>query len=349
MTPSIKLTYFDGSGGFDETGTVTSVDTALGDFFVHIVGTFAGDITYFSTGKFITQVGDSHAWFGSASEPNAPVAGSVGDIQSADISYPTHPSITSYVFPFSSVVASLQDTKMSYVFPANGINVLMRYPKLPTTIGSEIWSWDGQQFTAFSLKSAALLVMLSSPAGFQVSRTISTVCPSVRFINGSGCYDCISPAVLTFEGSSTCLSGQVSVVKEEGSWTPVTASVFLDVVTKIFYISIDATKKYQDGKIQFVGTGGSISVDFEFEAFSDINIQNDTITNDTSVPAHTSSSHHSWDFFGKWFPSLPHWLSILLDVIFGIIVALIGAAILVGMIYLGWLMVVKCLRKPKSD
>jgi len=92
--------------------------------------------------------------------------------------------------------------------------------------------------------------------------------------------------------------------------------------------------------VNFELTVGDATVSVAFIASEFIDFQDDVFTPVTDETSDNSDPVVNGKFFAKWFPSLPNWTAILLDVL-----ALVVMCVIVALVI--WL-VVKCFRSRRT-
>jgi len=318
----------NGSGIVDDSGLVVD------DFNLVINGLFQGSVTSFGSNDFICSEG-SGCFFGFASPRNAPIAGSVGDLQAPSSSYVTNPSTTAFSFPMTSFVKNVQQNKATYIAPAVGASRLSSYPKLPMLIGDVFWSYDGNSFSGLAKSTGALSITVTTLQELLFTSVVASICPEVQFLNATGCYSCLTPAVAWFKARSTCGSG-LSPVSINSPYTVLTTAV--ELTASWASIDVEFLTPVQD--VNAVVLIGTVASTVKFTATENIDVDIDTISNVTDVPTDPDEDKAKLNFFAKWFPSLPNWLDIVLDVI----LLLVCIAVLCLVIWAIYRLIKSCTR-----
>jgi len=307
-------------------GAITDDGLVVGDFNLVVNGLFQGSTTSFGSNNFICSP-SSGCYFGFASPRNAPIAGSVGDLQAPTSSYPTNPSRTAFSFPFTSFTKNVQQNKATYVAPVVGATRLSSYPTLPMLIGDVFWDYVGGSFVGLAKSTGGLSVKVTTLQDLLFTSVVAAICPEVEFYNATGCYSCLTPVVAWVKARSTCGAGLVSV-SVPSPYTSLTTAVELTSAWE--FIDIEFLTPIQD--VDTVITIGSAQVPVEFTAVENIDVNIDTISNVTDVPSTPDEDTAHLNFFAKWFPSLPSWLAILLDIVL-LIACIVVLCLLIWLAY----------------
>jgi hypothetical protein len=187
-------------------------------------GEFSSPQTLF-TDQFVYDIVSGVTYYVAASNPNGPVAGEIGEIQTP---YPAavaaNSNSASLWAPTGMVVIgeNEQGGIMDLItFSTPSYNKLTEYNKFPMNIGPNTWgayaTFAGSQYSydlgVRSNLTDAGAVSLTLETTFPVTfvQTISRVCPQLTLGNVLGCYNCPQGFSVVMSAYSTCSAGPALV------------------------------------------------------------------------------------------------------------------------------------------
>jgi len=318
LRPQITVNFTDAYG----VSTITNIDVISNaneignNMTVTIDGTLAGNVVQFANQKVVACANDVS--LGAASEVNAPVAHSVGDIQgNTPSSFSPWQSFLRATGLYTAVPASSSTT---YIFEAAGFGARATHDFLPTTRGSIMWAYSSNNLVGLDTAPGALLGHLSTSNPVVVRRQVNVVCPVITSANASGCFSCDQGATITIFAHSSCSSGG-AVVTATGGITIATTSVVLQTTTTRIDIKINSGTASIFGILTL--TSGQYSDQVQYEATlvaEDLVV----INNDTVVNTGGNSTGSGFLDFQSWFDGLSSFFRGLL-----VVGMIIGAIILV--------------------
>lgn len=281
------------------------ITTTVGYLKITPQGSLSQQPTDFGTKKLIVS-NAANVWLGSAAEPNAPVAQGVGDIQAISFSKFSTPAENAFLYASNIVSEDKRTNQIIYTAARTGWSALSSYPKLPTVVAGNTWTYSNGVFSSLVSSTAPLLVTVSTDASFTVVRTLEAVCPTITLKKASGCADCFLGISFVFQAKSKCLSGLATVTFKPDTAVEIsTKSVLLDTDVKNFTVNAFTSLKRVVGSICLTGTGGQAcaSVDFKTTTSSPVD-PNDPPANTTSFRNSTDNFKWSGLFsnFAKYFP-----------------------------------------------
>lgn len=286
--------------------TLDQANTVIGKLSLTILGTLTGDAAVFGTNKFIRN--DTHLLYGAASDPNAPVASFIGDIQSNSPSIDTESGQSSFIFAGSIATLVQNSLQATYQFQQSGFNHLAHYPSTPFRLGPYIIDQEDGVVIGLNSNPGALVLSIETTEPIIVSRTLDYVCPEATFLNISGCYNCLEPAKAVISVKSSCSNG---IVQLRSALTLTTLTLRITTAYQFYEVYFISATKDVDATLDLIGTGQTTSVRLTGTLFSD-----DLIDSDDNITVITNRT-----LFRRWFPdlvpSLANFLSSLL--IIGII------------------------------
>lgn len=306
----------------------TGYRTDVNGFSLYVVGTFEGDYTEFGTQKVIKSENYANSvWMYSASEPNQPQRGAIGDIQADSLIQLQTPGVNNFRFD-KAIVSRVQGTYSDqFTFATCGIDQVGNFLKpFPTVIGGNSWSYTNGELISNITTAPAILYTIETPVGLKFQRVVYKVCPKALFKSASGCYNCLLGFQIIIEASSLCRDGPVTFYTEDPTIHLHTSSIILTTSTKNYTISGTTTKSENDFNLLLYGNGGNFTINVAFTAVFESTVSNDTDyknNNDGrggSNPVNWDDIKDSFsnvlpgfleDLFGSGLPSWKQWLILI--------------------------------------
>jgi len=341
--PVISYSIFDGVS--THTGEITMSSPTTSDAFLSmsVVGSLSENPTFFGTNKFIFDTSSSQAWYGPACEQNIPVIGSLGDLQAESGAYPLTESRVAFNFDFQSVTHSTGQNKATYVVSSNGARHLPSLPQFHMVIGFYYLSATDGLITGHSSTPSTTVVNMLSLDTVTITSVVTQVCPEISALNGTGCYDCGTPATVYVNMRATCTPGYLRITSSSGNVTVATSSVYATFYNEHLPIQVYVFERYVSFTLAFFdSTNVARYVDFSFEAVEFVNVNTDEITTPVDTDTDQTPDGYKLDFLGGL--GLPRWLSCTLDVI----IVIIGASLVILLLFLIFYGIYKCIKNKKA-
>jgi hypothetical protein len=305
--PTISIKLSSGAGVIKQTTLVAASNvTSLDGYTIKILGSLAGTVSEFGTLKVIDAGG--YAWLGVASEPDAPIAGTVGQIQANALSQLN----TNGFSVATGIVSKTQNTKSDtfHYIQAPPIQT-PQFKKFPFTLNSVHWSsvaFSNSRLRGENMNPGALLVSIETPDVLTVTRERDVICPVITDVgDASGCFDCLLGSVFTILAKSSCVGGVVAAETDSDSVTLMDVSLILTTEETNYTIRFQPTKS--SGSFQFC-LRSETSVACKKVGYTAIE---DTLVSDprfqipgvdeSSGLSDSSGTTHWWDFFTKDIPN----------------------------------------------
>ena len=232
----------------------------MGNFTVRVEGSLTGSTTLFGAEKIVITNGDTRMGF--ASDVNAPVGGSLGDIQAS------HPGqlgpYGQYKVATGLATANPTSGSTNYHFVGSGFPSMSTMDVLPTMRGTSIWSRTGALLVGLNTEPGALLLSLNTPSGLTISRRVNVVCPSIISVDLVGCLACDQSATLVVRAKSTCSEG-MALVEVTGSLTALTTSVVLSHEDVEIFVRVHSSTRSNSGTITLKAGPHTASIDYNGE------------------------------------------------------------------------------------
>lgn len=261
-TPMIQVEVIDTTGvTVVQNATLTSSPITIGSFSFTIVGTFNNGAAIFGSRKaMICSNGQNYLGF--ASEVNAPVAGSIGDIQSNNAAQLFSNSITAFIYaPGLFTFSGGGGTSVSYSFRNPGFDALSVQPKLPTTFGNSVWNYVSGNLESDLLSIGTMVVQVNTVGtGYTIQRRVELVCPEASFISMDGCFSCDSGAAIKISAKSLCFGGLVSISDDDTDVIISTSSIVITNTTSTYTIFAKSPHTDVEMNLLISGNGGTVSV-----------------------------------------------------------------------------------------
>jgi hypothetical protein len=332
-SPVIKVTITtDSTSNTEEKEGKNEDIVILTNFTLRVEGSLSGSTTIFGAEKITTSAFDSR--MGTASEVNAPVVGSLGDIQA------NNPASLGpwgqYKLAAGLFTANPTSASTNYAFAGSGWHVRSVHDILPTTRGTTTWTKSGATLVGLNTDPGALLLTLQTPQGFSVQRRVNVVCPEVTKAVLSGCLSCDQSATLTITARSTCAEG-MALVTATGTLTILTTSITLTDAPKEFNIRVHSAERENSGTLTLTSGPHSASIDYSGNLYPEelVVIVNGTfdVNNDPDASGGVDIS--------DWFSDLPN--------VWQIILGVLGAIVAVAVAIVAIILIVKLVRFIKSN
>lgn len=334
LRPSINVALNAGAQSWNRNIDITAGEVNIGpNISVAIVGSLQGSHTEFGTGKIITL--GNNVYLGPAAVSNAPIRGVPGDIQSPTITGLSSPNPNSFIFAPDLAVPQYTTYETTYAFATPGVDILNsgQYVKLPSVLGSTLYTFSNGQLVGDDTQPGALLVSVFTKQPLAITKKVNLVCPNIFGIIMAGCFQCPEGGVLLVDAVSQCNSGPatVSVISEQNI-TLHTFAVQLGLVRNTTKVYFSSNNKYVIGLLRF--TSGSKFSEIKFQGALD-NPKGIVLVNETYPPGWVSSSD-GLDVL-DWFKNLEApWSYIKWLVVAAIICAVIFAGCMIGYYVYTW-------------
>lgn len=208
-----------------------------------LVGRFAGVEVSWGSLAVVHELGSSNAYLVEASAPNAPVSGSVGDIQYPKVN-DVFSNFQSVAYDSSAIKCALTSNTASCSVPETGTRLLTSDNKFPLRHGNldlEMTSDFGRMRT-FPTSGSPVQLLVSSLGKFTVTRTVNSVCPRGNFVTADGYYSSLKGCTAIISAWSECEEGIVSVSTSDPSISIWTTSIRLGSVASEFRIAFGTAK-----------------------------------------------------------------------------------------------------------
>lgn len=277
--PKVSIAFRDSQDNLVASGIVdfqTEISTPTGSipyvegpFSLSVIGSLASDVTPYLANKLIVDMKNYNVYWGPASDANAPVQGSIGEIQGTNFQSMVNGESASGAehnyMQYDQSIVSLQtgSTSNRYTFTASAYSKIFNQIQLPNYVSGNYWSsgvnldnnvaWVDSTVTA----PAALLVTIETISNITFSRVVNLVCPSLSFVNASGCYQCDIGVTLSFTGRSTCSPGFVAVTSATPGIGVYTPALTLSTTESQYVVAITTNVASNNVCITFTGNGGS--------------------------------------------------------------------------------------------
>jgi hypothetical protein len=232
---------------------------------------------------------------------NSPIQQTIGDIQSSSLSRIMSLSTDAFIYDPNIVSTIDQDKSESFVFRQNGLNTLSTCPSFPTTIGNQVWGFNGYNLISSAINPGTSLFTVSTSQDLQITRTKTTLCPVCNFVSASGCFDCLIGSTVVLQCKATCTSGLAGVASNDNSLSINTQSILLTLSYQEFNIDIIPSSSIVDSSLIIGNQNDQISVTFSFLAIQNISLRNDSsqLLNNASSGSQSSINFNipSWNDF----------------------------------------------------
>jgi hypothetical protein len=328
---------------------IVSLTTSVGsDFSITIEGSLAGSESLIGSNA-VLQCSNGYNAFAPASAANAPIVGSIGDIQGN--SYSSFNADPKASFIFASGIASplYTSTATNYVFAAPGLKSINAgtspYPKFPTLLGSVLWSVNGPTLIGVDASPGALVMTVSTTSELSVTRDINQVCPVATSGNITGCYSCSQGATIVLLAHSRCLAG-AAVVTSTGDCDITSPSVVLSTSDQYLNVKVTSTVADPVCTVTLTAPGYSSSVEITGTLVRQdlIVVQNGTYSANATVGDGLALPDLSG--INGWFSGLAAWAQGL--VITAIVVASVIAAAVVIYFAIKWIRLYRLKKAAQS-
>lgn len=320
--PQLVVNFTTSSGSEVTVVDVTGFDMQVGqNFSLTIQGSLTGSTTVFGDQRVV--VTSSSVTMGAASAPNAPVRGSVGDVQA------NSPGEFSPFTPFKYAAglwtALPTSTQTNYLFEGPGWSARSSHDTLPTVRGTTLWTYSDGNLVGLNSNPGSVIATIRTNRPVQVSRKVNIVCPEIYNATLDGCYSCDQGATITIIAKSRCSEG-AALVTIDGTFTVGDTSVTLTTVPSTIMIRVTSSSKNNQGTLRLSsGNYHSEILVTGVLVYEDIIVnQNQTLSNTTG------GTTPSFVDFQSWFNNLAEWARGLL--VTGMVIAAIAAAIVVAVI-----------------
>jgi len=189
----------------------TAVDS-YGFFNLDMVGSFLPKVNYYipnyAFAATVSNIGAvTPSLMSTFSNRKVPLPSQLGDLQGnnensflCDVNTISQTSLSTDV--------AIVNSPSSVTFKPSGIISSLT---LPAIVNQNLWSKVGSSIYTNLSSASPILLRLYTLAPITVSRTVTTVCPSIEYVNTTGCYNCDLGFRIWFLLLSTCLPGEVYV------------------------------------------------------------------------------------------------------------------------------------------
>lgn len=303
------------------TWSQSSASNTIGPFKIDYVGSFSGDNNIvFGTKNVIFN--NSVSYWGEASPLNSPSQQNIGDIQSSSQNLMQAPDVSAFIYDPNIVSSIDQDKSTTFYFTNPGMNNINQYPKFPTMIGGQVWSYTSGQMKSVASSPGAVVLTITTTSPITLTRIKTTVCPTGSFLSGSGCYNCDIGSSIIVTLKSTCSAGLVRLSTDSTDVQLNTQS--LNIGTAFSNYEIDLyTSKQVNNFLLIVSSDGNIEhITISFAAVENVTVRTDNQTSQNNVSGGPSSgwsfSFPNWDSFINSLSDLSspfHYASILITII----------------------------------
>jgi len=306
LSPNVTLNI----GSISATTLLTNAPITVGTVTMKVLGSLEGDHTLFGSKKVIVS---DDAYICTASERNAPVAGTIGEIQASSSNFLQTKNTQAFLFSDDIVHGQLTGGKMilSTRGPSihNNDSPLPLCSTLPSLYGGNHWYFDEGYLKSHLTSPGAIEISATTTSEFTFTTFRVLVCPKMEKLVASGCYSCSLGSVVNISVWSTCMSGSCSVRIFDQTSDVTPASIVVNSK------SIDITTEADDGYVYFstsvpdnklrlcldCGGGGLYCESFDFIAKSDVTIKNETwkpssnaVTRPATLDLHSALFSSSW-------------------------------------------------------
>jgi len=216
----------------------------VGQFTVAYQSSYPTQNALFGSQKVICGQGECRLGF--AAEPNGPVTGGIGDMQSNTLEGLTN---CQFSFPFETISVNYGNSGAKATYPPVGLATFWNYPTFPLTLGGIQFSSAGSMLIGNYIGGTNTAITVTFPANYTLSIVKSEVCPDVTFLGLQGCYSCAIGSQLCFKGRSTCAPGYVYVSSKTLSLNAYRQQ--LNSTDGEFCIALSSTVAHVDGMVNF--------------------------------------------------------------------------------------------------
>jgi hypothetical protein len=313
----------------------SSASNTIGPFKIDYIGAFSGNTqTMFGTKNVIFN--STSTYWGEAATLNSPTQQNVGDIQSASLTQLQSSNPNSFIYDPNIISSVDQDKSVNFYFTNPGMNNINQYPKFPTTIGGQVWSYSSGMIRSVASSPGQVVLTITTTSPITLTRTKTTVCPIGEFMSGSGCRNCDIGSTIVINAKSSCSPGRVVLSVDDTSISLNTQTIDLKSVYEDFEIDLYTSKQVNNFNLLLSSDGNTYSIPISFAAVENITVREDNSTlNGNSGSGSSSSSLNfmipNWDSFIKSLTdpsSAFYYASIIIVVIVTIVVVVIFALIM---------------------
>lgn len=266
------------------------------------IGTFQGDPIDLGDNRFITNLADSTHSLGRASKLNQPILGTLGEIQANTVAELTQ---AGQHIRYAEHLVDIKRERMEVFFRPTRPHA-DNYHTEPTTypipgmyVGNifEVGPASGQFYTN-ATHAPGFQFKLSTTSPYTFTREVTTVCPQAVYWTGGGYRKSPKGVTLLFNMTSSCLAGMSSVTVN-GDVDLWTHSVILTDVLTTIAVKLGTAKEANSITVNFVGSGGTVSLPVSFTAIADTTVTLPDGRNVTTDVPETSGGASVLDWLAK--------------------------------------------------
>jgi len=281
--------------------------------------------------------------FGNFAPRLSPTVGLLGDIQGN--------SPTSFLCNALTLGSTSLDPNIGIVNSPNSVTFkpsgITNAKALPSIINGNIWYADTSELIIVTNTSNASPINLQiySSGSLSLTRTVTTICPLIEYINTTGCYNCDLGYRIWFNLKSTCLEGPVYITSNDCVDQMFTATDTF----QLFYLTCSSTTQgitslviAKSGLKQSNFTANAlleyVSPDVAIDYYTNTSVTPTTDTLSLSDVSSLASNFLGNGIFG--FPNIfSDWINIIINVLLWIVVLFLAF----------WIVKNLCKNKPKIE
>jgi len=256
LQPVVSFNFTSESYSTYDEVHVTSFEFSIGNNMTGTIeGTLSGSTTSFGDQRVV--IGPNSASMGSASAPNSPVVGSVGDIQGT--SPGQFDAYGTFSYASGIFTPNPTSTATNYLFSSNGIAARSSHDTLPTNRGTTLWSISGGSLVGLNSNPGAVLLTLRSDHPITITKTVNVVCPEILNATLEGCYSCDQSASIVVFARSRCSAGS-ALVTTDGTYNRLTPSLVLETEYQMHIVKVHSVIDINSGTLTLSSGSHSDSV-----------------------------------------------------------------------------------------
>lgn len=340
---------------------------------VQVIGEFADQSINTRIPEVVRETESGEVRAGDVSDKLHPVKGTIGDIQSNDPLYHGASHVNAFLFDPNVAIKTIQNHEVIYDFEISGVqrqwSQLSRFPR---EYNGDVWivREPAPSFRKRQVVSAELFTLrsnLTRPGGIEVLMSLSgadgrvtitqevdAVCPNLKNVTASGCWNCEESAILTLSAKSDCKDGLANpYIKGDGSDIIISNAIRLTTAIENHNVTLKPSGQKTNLNVCVSANGREscreISASFSSRIEDFGNSSTTETGNNTSIETGSDILNSIGTAFDKAFSgvgSWVHWLEVIGVVILGGIILYFLIIILMWAIKLGgWLKP----RKNKSS
>jgi len=348
--------YFNLGPNFTASGVINyndAIQGALPNFTLSTITGISTDNDAFASNRLVYDLAAQSVFLAPCSDTDAPVAGSIGDIQTASqvISTTTYRGFSDY--DPSSIIETDAGTRTLYTFLDSGYQKVYNFPFFPMALDGNLWSADffvepicdscpGSFISGLVLESnltnpGPLLFGFSTSRNLTMTRLVDLVCPDIEYVNGTGCFSCFQGFSVLIHLKSTCSPGLVTLTTNTTNVTLATTSEVVSTDWQDFIIYGYTGVQYPEICITAYGSSQIFDgICFGLKLIPFNGVENNTFSGGNTYPDFSKGSN--WDKFLKFFVAIGVFFRRIFDGVASfweyIIFSVFVLALLVGFIFL---------------